>query len=98
MRCIRTAETRSAWIAVFVSFGLSSLPVHAGGLSIAFKETCSQLAKNTVSATDGKPAQVSTVSELRRTADAGNADAQCNLGVMYAGGQSVGKDIAEAVR
>ena len=35
---------------------------------------------------------------LRRAADQGNADAQFNLGVMYAEGRGVPRDDAEAAR
>jgi TPR repeat protein len=38
------------------------------------------------------------ISQFRVTAERGNAEAQSNLGVMYASGKGVGQDDAEAVR
>ena len=43
-------------------------------------------------------AQQESIEELRAKAEAGNAIAQFNLGVMYASGQGVPQDDAEAVR
>jgi uncharacterized protein len=38
------------------------------------------------------------IAELRKRAEAGSLIAQCNLGVMYANGQGVAKDMAEALK
>ena len=38
------------------------------------------------------------ITELRKTATQGNADAQCNLGLMYYNGEGVPQNKAEAIR
>jgi TPR repeat protein len=49
---------------------------------------------------ENKPAYLETgyLERYRKAADQGNADAQVNLGVMYAEGQGVKRDYTEAVR